>query len=147
MPNLKNCPTQFFIKVKQLGKRRPVLDRRIFMLQNLPEMANLRDFLTAIVRSEAQRFNEKVPEKPVTPFLTTDEISDGIEAGKVGFGAKYSGSKTSVEKAVDLAILAFEDGLFAVFLDDNEVKTLDSPILLTENSEVVFVRLAFLRGQ
>jgi hypothetical protein len=138
---------KFFIKVKQIGKRRALIERRAYEVEALPDNTTLRDFLAAIVRAEVLNYNNKSIEKPIIPFLTTTAIDDQHAAGKVGFGAIYHPEKAVLEKAIATTLLAFEDGLFAVFLDDEAITTLDTPLLqLTEDSTLIFIQLALLRG-
>ena len=132
---------QFYIKIKQLSKRRAVLEKQLFEIQDLPEKATLRDFITAVVTQQVEAYNAKKHEQNVLPFLTSEQIEDGAAVGKVGFGAIYSKEKADLEKAIANAILAFEDGLYKVFIDENEVQHIDDEVFINKESVVMFLRL------
>ena len=136
---------QFYIKIKQLSKRRAILEKQLFEIQNLSEKATLRDFITAVVTQQVEAYNAKKHEQNVLPFLTSEQIEDGAAVGKVGFGAIYSEEKANVEKAIANAILAFEDGLYKIFINDNEIQNIDNEVFVNKESVVMFLRLILLR--
>lgn len=138
---------QFFIVAKQLGKRKPLLEPQAFQIMDLPEKPTLRLLIEAVVRSEVERFNAKEVGIPVLPFLRNEQIDLGAEMGKIGFGTRYGASDQDFFEAVDNALTAFQDGLFAVFIDDEAVPNLETPIVLTSNSQVLFLRLTLLAGR
>ena len=43
--------------------------------------------------------------------------------------------------------MAFNDGLFRIFLNDNELSSLEEKINLQENDELTFIRLTMLSGR
>ncbi|WP_164464437.1 hypothetical protein [Chryseobacterium sp. G0162] len=51
-----------------------------------------------------------------------------------------------MQKAQDNAIQAFEDGMFAVFYNDEQLENLDQSIDLSLRHLFTFIRLAFLAG-
>lgn len=55
-------------------------------------------------------------------------------------------AKAGLTQGIENALLAFEDGLFVVFVDEREIKALDDTIYLTQESEIVFLKLIFLTG-
>lgn len=68
------------------------------------------------------------------------------ETGKMGFGQVYNTETVDVEKAVQDALQAFEDGLYFVFVDDKKIDKLDDNIDLKAHSKVFFLRLVALTG-
>ena len=148
-----------FIKLKSVGKRRPVLDNTPYTL-NLPEgAASLRRLIEAIVRQEVEKYNARGTENMLVPFLTEKDIEDQSSIGKVGFGRIYSDKKADPEKAVETALQGFEDGLFRVVVGDGEAAGdgesagvreaagLDEPLIIHENDVLTFIRLTFLSGR
>ena len=122
------------------------------MLSDVPyelpdQISTLRDFLSALVKIEVERYNQKGVEVQVVPFLTKEEVEDQASAGKVGFGSIYSDKKADLHKAVENALQCFEDGLVRVFQNDQEIKELDSLLSLTEGDIFTLVRLTFLAGR
>ncbi|MDR2704908.1 MAG: hypothetical protein LBC02_03930, partial [Planctomycetaceae bacterium] len=74
------------------------------------------------------------------------ELEIVAESGKVGFDAKYNDKKQDIDKAVAAVLLAFEDGLFRVFCDDNELTNLDNIISFANGNTLTFIRLTMLAG-
>jgi len=133
-----------YIKVKSIGKRRPVLDIPYTIPDNL---SSLRELVTAIVKQEVETYNSRGLENMLVPFLSEDEIAAQSTVGKVGFGRLYSDRKADPEKAVVTALQGFEDGLFKVVLNETEVMGLDAPLSINENDVLTFIRLTFLAGR
>lgn len=130
------------LRLKRLGKKR---------FRNLPyrlevEIGSLRGLITACVRKEVERFNASREEPEVLPFLGPGAIEAQSKDGKVAFGRVANPEKADAEKATTVALQAWEDGMYAVFLGDDEVRGLDAPLLLPDGTEVTFIRLTFLTG-
>lgn len=66
------------------------------------------------------------------------------DIGKIAFGINYGGREQAADKAVDNALQAFEDGLYRVFLNDDELEKLDDTIHVNENDTLTFIRLTML---
>jgi len=79
-----------------------------------------------------------LPKENYLPLLT--------DTGKVGFGALYNHNIVDLSVAQQNAILAFEDGLYAIFYGDDELDNLSLPIDLSLNKTLTFIRLTFLAG-
>jgi hypothetical protein len=134
-----------YVKLKSLGKRRPVLENTPYCL---PEgIGSLRMLIEAVVRQEAEKYNSRGAENMLVQFLSEAEISDQSTAGKVGFGRLYSDKKIDPDKAVGVALQGFEDGLFRVVVNDAEASDLDAALAISENDVVTFIRLTFLAGR
>ena len=134
-----------FVQIKQIGKRKPVIEKE--SLQIPESITTLRALLEHIVRERVAAFNEKNEEGDWSKYLTGFDLATTAESGKVGFDAKYNAQKQDVGKAVEMALLAFEDGLFRVFFDDNELESLDDVVDFQENGLLTFVRLTMLSGR
>jgi hypothetical protein len=79
--------------------------------------------------------------------LTTVTIDDYLRStGKVGFGHKANLTPANLEAATETALQAFIDGLFILFIDEQEVSQLNDIITLQDGSRLTFVRLTFLVG-
>ena len=136
---------QVYVRVKALGKRKDVLPPRPY---ELPEgISSLRGLLTAFVEAEVERYNGKDPEAPLLSCLTAEEIEAQSETGKVSFGRLWSDKKADKAKAVQTALLAFDDGLVRVLMDETELVQLDAPLCIREGAVFTFVRLTFLAGR
>lgn len=59
----------------------------------------------------------------------------------------YSETKPEVEQATAAALLAFEDGLYKVFVQEEECSALDEPLRLEEGDELTLIRFTMLAGR
>jgi hypothetical protein len=129
------------IQVKRLGKKKVLT--QLITLEERP--TTLRSFIEACVYAQVYEFNEG-RNKAALDFLSPNDIASQATRGKVGFGDITNQHQANVEDAIETAILCFTDGLFVVFIDDEEVTTLDSAIELKVDSKITFIRMTFLSG-
>ena len=66
--------------------------------------------------------------------------------GRVKFAERYGQNNDTPDRALQVMLRAFADGLVRIFVDAGEVTDLDAPLSLKEGSEVVFLRLTLLTG-
>lgn len=133
-----------FVSMKSIGKRKNIITKQRLQLTSQPD--TLRALLTEVIKLNVHQFHSKETEQPIVSYLTGKEIEDQAVSGKVGFGTTYN-NKTDVVEAIQTGIQAFEDGLFLVFLNDEEGKELDAPLTINDGDEVVFIRLTMLAGR
>ena len=134
--------TNISLRLKRLGKKR--LHTVPF---RVPEtVKTLADLIRTAVTGEVERFNASRAEPKLFAFLTPAEIQGQAEDGKVGFGEVANTDEANLETAVATALQAHADGVFLVFIDDDEIRSLDDEISLEEGSVVTFLRLTFLTG-
>jgi len=134
--------TEISIRMKRLGKKR---------LYTVPvtisdEVKTLEDLIRSCVAGEVGRFNASRTDPTILPFLSPAEIQSKANLGKVGFGDLANTDEVNLEEATSTALQGWKDGLFLVFIDDDEIKDLDAPLSLTEGSNVTFMRMTFLTG-
>jgi len=134
------------ISLKQLGKRKPVIETVQVAIPELQSGVSLQRFLELVVAQQVNAFNTRVEQPELIHFLLKDEVNTLATQGKVSFGDKYNAQQVKLETAQQNAILAFKDGLYKVFLDDNEIEDLNQIISFTEESKFTFIRLTFLSG-
>ena len=132
------------INLKQLGSRKKIAPVP-FEYPTKPE--TLRQLINETVTLCVNDYNKRVKagENAVTP-LTDEEITAMAGVGKIAFGIVY-GKEQDLQKALDNAILSFKDGLYRVFLNDNELTELDEPLDIKENDQLTFIRLTMLTGR
>lgn len=128
------------IQLKKLGKKKIKIIE--VTLEKQPE--TLRELISECVKSEVKRFNDSREDTSLIPFLSVQEIGEQAQEGKITFGDKENRTLADLSVALDTAFLAFTDGLFAVFVDDEEVKALDAPLTITPETVITFIRLTFL---
>ena len=137
---------KIYVTVKQLGKKKAKLNQHPIELAKLNENAALSDFISILVEQQVAEFNARLEQPNLLPILNSVQIKEGLQKGKVDFGSKYNSEKEEVEKAQANALLAFEDGLFAVFVDDEPIDKLNQQTKIKAESVVTFIRLTFLSG-
>jgi hypothetical protein len=134
-----------WITVKSLGKRKPALAKQA---AELPETTDtLRQLIKNMVAQQLKALQDKNNEAEWLAYLMPEDIQEQGEAGKIGFGAIYNEGVPDIEGAMDTAITAYEDGLFKVFLNDEELQGLDEPLIIQEDDNVVFIRFTMLAGR
>lgn len=138
------------IGARALGRRKPLIPDYGFLLPpDFPsdaESLTLRDLITRIVHEEVQAFTRRQEQRKLVRILTEGEIQAGLERGRVDSGGRDLHQKVDAEHAVATALQAFEDGIYLVFLDDEEQHELDKQIYLRPDSKLTFVRLVMLAG-
>lgn len=78
----------------------------------------MRELIAEFVQMNVQQLNEKETEIPLLHYLTKGDMELQSLAGKVGFQTKYNENKIDAQKAIEVAIQAFLDGLYKVFEND-----------------------------
>jgi len=137
---------QIQILVKQLGKKHPVVAKQPLEIEDLSHPSSLRELIVAVVKKQVDDFNSRKEAPELMKYLTPAEIEQSAQTGKVDFGHSHNNEKADLTKAIDTALLAFEDGMYCIFLDDEQIEKLDDTFSITPESTFAFVRLAFLAG-
>lgn len=136
---------QIYIYVKQLGKRRNVVDKKVMQLDKTPD--NTAALIAGIVALQVREYNQRLEQCELLNYLTDEDIQVKAATGKINFGVNYNGMPADMEKAIRNALQSFEDGIFRVFVDGKELESLEEPVMLKEGSELTFVRLTMLTGR
>ena len=142
------------VNIKQMGKK----GRRImpvpFEYDRCPETAEeLIEETVKIMLSAFKERQKKSTEENIPDFLSEETIKSMAEIGKVAFGYIYNEKEQDEAKAIETAKLAFIDGMVRIFINGEEAeykeenKESGTPINLSEDDEVTFVRLAMLAGR
>ncbi|MBC9909802.1 hypothetical protein [Chitinophaga varians] len=134
------------INARQAGRKHALIEKQKIVIDDLPVNPSLRALLAAVVKQQVTAYNDKPLEKNLLPFLSREQITDQTGTGKVGFGSIYNENKADLAKAQETAMLAYEDGLFAVFADEEELQGLDRTFVLHPETVITFIRLTFLAG-
>lgn len=130
------------LQLKKLGKKK--VKQVQFTLDETPK--TLEQLLITCVKKQVEAFNNKRLEVNVVGFLSPSQIEEQAQNGKVDFGEIYNKTLANQQDAINNILLAFKDGLFVVFVDDEEITDLSTPLNLTSNSVIAFIRLTFLVG-
>jgi hypothetical protein len=137
------------ISARAMGKRKPLVPD--WQIPWPPEGGDgealtLRELITRIVHNEVQAFEKRQEDRKLVRILTERDIEAGLEKGRVDSGGRDLHQRVDPEEAVGTALQAFEDGLYLVFLDEEEQRDLDKQVFLRPDSKLTFVRLTMLAG-
>lgn len=137
------------VSTRVLGKRKPLLDDFVVPPPGMTPGGDdfrLRDLIEHVVRHEVDRFRQRQREGRFDRVLSDARIAEAAVRGKVDPAGKDRQQEIDAEAAVATALQAFEDGLYLVIIDEVERRSLDEPVHLAEDSQLVFIRLTFLAG-
>ena len=138
------------VEAKVVGQKKPLFtDWRVELPpldENRRDHLKLRDLITSIVVKEVEAFRLRQEERKLARVMSREEIERGVVGGKVDPGERDLQQQVNVDEAVGVALQAFEDGLYFVFIDDLQQTKLDSEVFLKTHSRVVFLRLTALVG-
>ena len=136
---------KIYVNIKQIGKRKNKIDKKEYEIKG--KIETVKDLLIEFVTINVKEFNEGLTENDVVPYLTDEKINDLSDAGKISFGVDYNGREQDLEKAIENALQSYEDGIYRVFLNDEELGKINDKLDLQENDELTFVRLTMLAGR
>lgn len=139
------------IEGHQLGIKKPLVPARQI---DLPgdwfgqggAAVTLRQLISRIVSEEVEGFHERQADRQLFRVLSAEQIEEGKEKGRIDPAAKAYRQEVQTERAVRTALQAFEDGLYFVFIDDDQKESLDETVLLAADSTLKFIRLVALAG-
>ena len=134
-----------YVNVKQIGKKKNKIDKKEYEINE--GIKTVKELLTEFVTINVKKFNEGYTENDIVPYLTDKKINDLSDAGKISFGVDYNEQKQDLEKAIENALQSYEDRIYRIFVNDEEVGEIHSEVNLNENDELTFVRLTMLAGR
>lgn len=142
------------VEARIIGQRKPLIAGRQISLALPPADGpgggelRLRDLLSQTVRQEVQHFAQRQEEQRLIRVLSPAEIARGVAAGKVTMGgaADRPAAQMDEDAAVAVALQAFTDSLYFVFLDGQHQLDLDAVVSLRPASHLAFIRLVALAG-
>jgi hypothetical protein len=137
------------ISAKSIGSRKPLFaDWSIPLTPEWGEGGELtlRQLIEHLVRVEVSAFNARREERRLDRVLSRADLDQGHANGRFAPEARTQAPAADADSAVGTALEAFEDGMYLVFIDDQEQHDLDQPVRLRPDSRVMFLRLTFLAG-
>jgi len=141
---------EFTVEGKVIGQKRPLFTDWHIKLPPIDESQGdhlkLRDLIRSIVINEVDAFKARQEQRKLAQVMSRQQIEQETQHGKVDPGEKDLPQYVSMEDSIALALQAFEDGLYYVFIDNAQQTQLDSEVFLKNNSHVVFLRLTALVG-
>ena len=109
---------KIFVNVKQIGKRKNKIDKKKYEISE--KITTVKELLTEFVTINVNEFNNGFTENDIVPYLTDKKINDLSDAGKISFGVDYNEQKQDLEKAIENALQSYEDGIYRVFVNDED---------------------------
>ena len=138
------------IEGKAIGRRRPLFAD--WSIPVPPEPSDdgggltLRDLIARVVTVEVEAFRDRQEELRLVRVLSSKQIDQAAERGKIDMGGRDFNQEIEVDQAVAAAWQAFEDGIYLILIDGRELSDLDARVFLRSDSRVSFVRLALMAG-
>ena len=111
------------INIKNMGKKGRRIKPVSFEYEKCPETA--KELIEDTVRTMVELFIErqKLSQSGAVPDPISEEnIKSMAEIGKIAFGYIYNDKEPDIDKAIDTALLAFEDGMVRVFINGVEAE-------------------------
>lgn len=136
---------KILINVKQLGKKIASVEPVEFKLDCEPHTVG--ELICAAVRTCVRDYNSRIEHNEFGKPVDIEKESAMTKIGKISFGLTFSDKKADIEKSQQIALEAYHDGLFRLFIGEYEPSDENEKIELTEHSNVTFIRLAMLAGR
>ena len=134
------------VNIRQIGQRKQTVQPIPFELSWTPQ--TVRELITQTVTTCVREYEKRQERSGDIPApLTAQQITDMSDIGKIAFGINYGDKKPDLQKAVENALQAFEDGIYRVFINDKELSAPDEKIEICEGDTLTFIRLTLLAGR
>ncbi len=131
--------------LKSLGKKKAHIDNVPIDI-GISSQTTVKEFLLQVVSQQVKAFNQRKETTNLLTYLNEEPLSLSAENGHVKFNEQYNTTHVEEDKAKETVLLAFEDGLFALFINDEQYENINQAIILSENDSITLIRLTFLAG-
>ena len=128
------------------GHRRRGVREHELTLELAPGEVPARRLIEAAVAAEVSAFQARAEENSFVRVLSRDGLREDLARGAVRLGdAEPQATQVDPAAATQAALLAFEDGIFKVFVGEREVEA-GTLAWLEDGASVLFLRLVPLAG-
>ncbi|MCL2581959.1 MAG: hypothetical protein FWE35_05825 [Streptosporangiales bacterium] len=129
------------------GHRRRGVREHALTLDLAPGEVPARDLISAAVAAEVAAYQARAEENAFVRVLTPDGLAAALAGGSVRPGNPdvVPAADADPAESAAAALLAFEDGIFKVFVGDREMEP-GSSAWLEEGASLLFLRLVPLAG-
>ena len=134
---------KIIVNVKGLSRKKVIHQEE---LELKDKISTTKDLITELVKINVEKFNKKIDDKNILSIMTNEYIAEAARAGKIG-DEVHGDKKANLEKALDTAYLAFEDGLYCIFINDEQTEKLDDSLNLKDGDILTLIRLTMLAGR
>ena len=131
------------INVKGLSRKKIIYQEEVEWKNKI---STTKDLIKELVKINVEKFNKKIDEKDILSIMTNENIAKAARIGKIG-DEVHGDKKANLEKALDTAYLAFEDGLYCIFINDEQTEKLDDSLNLKDGDILTLIRLTMLAGR
>ncbi|MCU4173792.1 hypothetical protein [Carboxylicivirga sp. N1Y90] len=131
--------------LKSLGKKRAYINK-VGLEIDISSKTCIRELLQQVVSQQVNTFNMRKEERNLLVYLNEDTVNHQAETGQIKFDERYNSTMADEEKAKTTVLMAFEDGLIALFINEKQFEDVNQAITLKENDSITFIRLTFLAG-
>jgi hypothetical protein len=129
-----------------VGRRRAGVEDHEVIIDLPGDDIVLRDLIAAVVAAEINAFERRAEFRTFVRVLTEQSLADGLDSGAVRSGGAEPTAPVDVAAATAAATLAFEDGLYQTYVNDDQIEALDDPVRIDAETRLLFVRLVALAG-
>ena len=134
---------KIIINVKGLSRKKVIHQEEVELINKI---STTKDLIKELVKVNVEKFNKKIDDKDILSIMTNEYIAEAARSGKIG-DEVHGDKKANLEKALDTAYLAFEDGLYCIFVNDEQTEKLHDSLNLKDGDILTFVRLTMLAGR
>ena len=134
---------KIIVNVKGLSRKKVIHQEE---LELKDKISTTKDLITELVKINVEKFNKKIDEKDILSIMTNENIAKAARIGKIG-DEVHGDKKANLKKALDTAYLAFEDGLYCIFINDEQSEKLDDSLNLKDGDILTLIRLTMLAGR
>lgn len=127
------------INIKSLGKTRGIEPTDYIVSDDIETTKDLIHNLVDIEIDKYERQDFKV--------LSQEDINNMMDSGKISFGFKYREKEIDRAEAKKIAVQAFLDGLYAIFITETSIEDINQKIHLSNGNELTLIRLTMLSGR
>lgn len=100
-----------------------------------------------LVEEQVRAYEERQAQKPLLYTLTEVALEEQVQQGKVDFNERLNDNSVNLAAAQSTALQAFEDGLYVIFADEEQLTTLEQSVDWLTVQAFSFLRLTFLSGR
>ena len=134
---------KIIINVKGLSRKKVIHQEEVELINKI---STTKDLITELVKINVEKFNKKIDDKDILSIMNNEYIAEAARSVKIG-DEVHGDKKANLEKALDTAYLAFEDGLYCIFINDEQTEKLDDSLNLKDGDILTFIRLTMLAGR
>lgn len=128
------------------GHRRRGVREHELTLELAPGEVPARRLIEAAVAAEVSAFQARAEENSFVRVLSADGLREDLARGAIRLGDPEAETPdVDIAAATEAALLAFDDGIFKVFVGEREVEA-GTPAWLEDGASVLFLRLVPLAG-